>query len=57
LKSLIYVYILYSCVHTPTKWESDGKKYNFRQKIGRTLFFLYRVESWEVNTNLKRSSP
>jgi hypothetical protein len=50
-------------VHTPPphppppKWESDGKKYNFRQKIGRTLFFLYRVESWEVNTNLKRSSP
>ena len=56
-KSLIYVYILYSCVHTPPKWESDGKKYNFRQKIGRTLFFLYRVESWEVNTNLERSSP
>jgi hypothetical protein len=47
-------------VHTPPpppKWESDGKKYNFRQKIGRTLFFLYRVESREVNTNLKRSSP
>jgi hypothetical protein len=47
-------------VHTPPpppKWESDGKKYNFRQKIGRTLFFLYRVESWEVNTNLERSSP